>query len=85
MERAAALTGPEGRPMIASGYEKAGAKGRTACARTAWENVHAHPGDCHSCRPEDGYACDGNPHALALGRLWLSFHSHSAVQWPVRV
>ena len=24
MERAAALTGPAGRPMIASGYEKAG-------------------------------------------------------------
>ena len=42
MERAAALTGPAGRPMIASGYEKAGRGWTNSLLPNGMKNVSAH-------------------------------------------
>jgi len=43
MERAAALTGPAGRPMIASGYEKAGRGGMNSLLPNGMKHAPAHP------------------------------------------
>jgi hypothetical protein len=43
MERAAALTGPAGRPMIASGYERAGRGGTNSLPPNGMKCIPAHP------------------------------------------
>jgi hypothetical protein len=43
MERAAALTGPAGRPMIASGYEKAGRGWTNSLLPNGMRSISAHP------------------------------------------
>ena len=66
MERAAALTGSAGRPMIASGYEKAGRRWMNSLLPNVMRNVSAHRCD-HFCSGGDpsraesiGSTCDGN-------------------------
>ena len=82
MERAAALTGPAGRPMIASGYEKAGRGGMNSLLPNGMKSFPAHlptvsvPGVRLRA---SGYACDGNPiPPLRWVRLWLYVRARAA-------